>query len=94
MTREGSGPVVLAIDAAGLACSAVVAVGDTILSAERVETRHSQSEALMPMVTSGYPDYSEVFDFSWSGKYQLRVLIQRKAGAKSTEADFTINHVI
>ena len=50
MTREGSGPVILAIDSAGLACSAVVAVGDTILSAERVETRHSQAEALMPMV--------------------------------------------
>jgi tRNA threonylcarbamoyladenosine biosynthesis protein TsaB len=50
MTREGSGPVVLAIDSAGLACSAVVAVGDTILSTERVETRHSQAEALMPMV--------------------------------------------
>jgi tRNA threonylcarbamoyladenosine biosynthesis protein TsaB len=28
----------------------VVAVGDTILSTERVETRHSQAEALMPMV--------------------------------------------
>ena len=50
MTRKGSGPVSLAIDSAGLACSAVVAVGDTILSAERVETRHSQAEALMPMV--------------------------------------------
>jgi tRNA threonylcarbamoyladenosine biosynthesis protein TsaB len=50
MTTKGSGPVILAIDSAGLACSAVVAVGDTILSAERVETRHSQAEALMPMV--------------------------------------------
>jgi tRNA threonylcarbamoyladenosine biosynthesis protein TsaB len=50
MTSKGSGPVILAIDSAGLACSAVVAVGDTILSAERVETRHSQAEALMPMV--------------------------------------------
>ncbi len=50
MTRKGSGPVILAIDSAGLACSAVVAVGDTILSAERVETRHSQAETLMPMV--------------------------------------------
>jgi tRNA threonylcarbamoyladenosine biosynthesis protein TsaB len=49
-TRKGSGPVILAIDSAGLACSAVVAVGDTILSAERVETSHRQAEALMPMV--------------------------------------------
>src|SRR5712671_4611830 len=50
MTRKGSGPVILAIDSAGLACSTVVAVGDTILCTERVETRHSQAEALMPMV--------------------------------------------
>jgi tRNA threonylcarbamoyladenosine biosynthesis protein TsaB len=50
MTRKGSGPVILAIDSAGLACSAVVAVGDTILSAERVETSHRQAEMLMPMV--------------------------------------------
>ena len=50
MTWKGSGPVILAIDSAGLACSAMVAVGDRILSAERVETRHSQAEALMPMV--------------------------------------------
>src|SRR6266436_821554 len=50
MMKKGSGPVILAIDSAGLACSAVVAVGDTILSAERVETRHGQAEALMPMV--------------------------------------------
>jgi tRNA threonylcarbamoyladenosine biosynthesis protein TsaB len=50
MKRKGSGPVVLAIDSASSACSAVVGVGDTILSAERLETRHGQAEALMPMV--------------------------------------------
>jgi tRNA threonylcarbamoyladenosine biosynthesis protein TsaB len=50
MTRKGSGPIILAMDSACSACSAVVAVGDTILSAERVETRHGQAEALMPMV--------------------------------------------
>jgi len=47
----------------------------------------------MPMVTSGYPDYSEVFDFAWSGKYQLRVLIQRKS-ARPVEATFTVSHAI
>jgi tRNA threonylcarbamoyladenosine biosynthesis protein TsaB len=50
MTRKGSGPIILAMDSACSACSAVVAVDDTILSAERVETRHGQAEALMPMV--------------------------------------------
>jgi hypothetical protein len=24
------------------------------------------------MVTAGFPDYSEVFDFGWSGKYVVR----------------------
>ena len=38
MKRKGSGPVVLAINSASSACSAVVGVGDTILSAERLET--------------------------------------------------------
>jgi hypothetical protein len=52
-----------------------------------------QKKALMPMVTAGYPDYSEVFDFGWSGKYQLRVRIQRNA-SKPVEARFTVNHAI
>jgi len=50
MTKKGLRPVTLAIDSAGSACSAVVAAGDTILSAERVEGSHGQAEALMPMV--------------------------------------------
>ena len=52
-----------------------------------------QKKALMPMVTSGYPDYSEVFDFAWSGKYLMRVMIQRNGG-KPVEARFTVNHTI
>src|SRR6476646_6657847 len=52
-----------------------------------------QKKVLMPMMTAGYPDYSEVFDFGWSGKYELRVMIQRKAGPP-VEARFTINHFI
>ena len=70
-------------------------VGDAQVSIELKNPKGVvQKKALMPMVTAGYPDYSEVFDFPWSGKYQLRVLIQRKAGTKPTEARFTINHVI
>jgi hypothetical protein len=52
-----------------------------------------QKKALMPMVTAGYPDYSEVFDFAWSGKYLVRVMIQRNGG-KPVEARFTVNHAI
>jgi uncharacterized protein involved in high-affinity Fe2+ transport len=50
-----------------------------------------QKKALMPMVTAGYPDYSEVFDFGWSGKYTVRVLVARKGAAKPVEASFTVN---
>jgi uncharacterized protein involved in high-affinity Fe2+ transport len=70
-------------------------VGDAQVSIEVKNPKGVvQKKALMPMVTAGYPDYSEVFDFAWSGKYQLRVLIQRKPGTKPTEATFTVNHFI
>ena len=70
-------------------------VGDAKVSIEVKNPKGVvQKKALMPMVTAGYPDYSEVFDFGWSGKYQLRVLIERKAGARPIETTFTVNHVI
>ena len=70
-------------------------VGDAQVSIEVKNPKGVvQKKALMPMVTAGYPDYSEVFDFAWSGKYQLRVTILRKAGARPVEASFTVNHVI
>ena len=70
-------------------------VGDAQVSIEVKNPKGVvQKKALMPMVTAGYPDYSEVFDFGWSGKYQLRVTILRKAGARPLEATFTVNHVI
>ena len=46
------------------------------------------------MVTAGFPDYSEVFDFGNSGTYTVRVLIQRKGAAKPVAAAFTVRHVI
>jgi uncharacterized protein involved in high-affinity Fe2+ transport len=69
-------------------------VGDAQVSIEVKNPKGVvQKKALMPMVTAGYPDYSEVFDFAWSGKYQLRVLIQRKS-ARPIEATFTVGHAI
>src|SRR6516162_1830595 len=50
MMDEASQPVVLAFDSAGSTCSVAVAVGDTILCAERILTVHGQAEALLPMV--------------------------------------------
>jgi hypothetical protein len=53
-----------------------------------------QKKPAMAMVTAGFPDYSEVFDFGWSGKYVVRVVIQPKNGARPIEATFTVNHFI
>ena len=53
-----------------------------------------QKKPLMAMVTAGYPDYSEVFDFGWSGKYIVRVMIKRKGAAKPVNASFIVNRVI
>ena len=53
-----------------------------------------QRKAAMPMVTAGYPDYSEVFEFGWSGKYDVHVLIERKGAAKPVETKFVVNRRI
>ena len=53
-----------------------------------------QKKPAAPMVTAGFPDYSEVFDFGWSGSYVVRVNIKRKAAAKPIEAVFTVKRVI
>jgi hypothetical protein len=70
-------------------------VGDAQVSIEVKNPRGVvQKKPLMPMVTAGFPDYSEVFDFGWSGKYVVRVLIKRQDAAKPVEAAFTVNHFI
>lgn len=43
-------PIVLALDAAGLASSVAVAAGDELLAAERIDSAHGQAEHLMPLV--------------------------------------------
>lgn len=70
-------------------------IGDAQVSIEVKDPKGAvQKKALVPMVTAGVPDYSEVFDFGWSGKYLVRVLIKRLGAAKPVEAVFTVNHVI
>jgi hypothetical protein len=53
-----------------------------------------QKKRGLPMVTAGYPDYSEVFDFGWSGNYSVNVLIRRKGAAKPVEARFSVNRTL
>lgn len=53
-----------------------------------------QTKPLMAMTTAGFPDYSEVFDLGWSGKYVVRVSIKRKGAARPVKASFTVNRAI
>jgi len=53
-----------------------------------------QKKPLMAMTTAGVPDYSEVFDFGWSGKYSLRVTVMPKGAAKPIATRFTVTHYI
>ena len=50
-----------------------------------------QKKSAMAMVTAGYPDYSEVFEFGWSGRYIVLVLVKPKGKARPVEARFTVN---
>ena len=52
-----------------------------------------QKKAAMAMITAGYPDYSEVFEFGWSGRYTVRVLVKRIGAVTPVEARFTVNRV-
>lgn len=52
-----------------------------------------QKKPAMAMVTAGFPDYSEVFQFGRSGKYVVDVLVKRKGAAKPVQARFTVNRV-
>lgn len=53
-----------------------------------------QKKPLTAMVTAGFPDYSEVFYFGWSGKYNLHVVVKRKGAAKPVDANFVVNRVL
>jgi len=47
-----------------------------------------------PRPTAGVPDYSEVFQFGWSGTYTIRMRILLPGDARFLEAGFTHRHVI
>lgn len=47
---------------------------------------------LLRTQAAGVPDYSELFEFGWSGKYSVRVSVTPKPGARPVEARFTVGH--
>ena len=54
----------------------------------------TERKALLRTQAAGLPDYSEIFQFGWSGKYTVRVSVTPKPGAKPVEARFTVDHSI
>lgn len=72
-----------------------VRIGDAQVTIEvRNPNGAVQKKPAMAMITAGFPDYSEVFEFGWSGPYVLTVLIKRKGAARPVQARFTVNRVI
>ena len=70
-------------------------IGDAEVTIEVRDPKGSvQKKPAMAMMTAGFPDYSEVFEFGWSGRYLVTVLVKRKGAAKPVRARFAINRVI
>jgi hypothetical protein len=70
-------------------------IGDAEVSIELQDPQgRLQRKAMMAMITAGFPDYSEVFNFGWSGRYTLRVSITRKGMAKPVRTAFTVNRAL
>lgn len=70
-------------------------IGDAAVVVEVRDPRGKvQRKPLMGMITSGVPDYSEVFDFGWSGNYTVRVNVTPKGATRPIGARFTVGHSI
>lgn len=67
-------------------------IADADVSIELTDPKGKlQSKRMTAMMTSGFPDYSEVMRFDWTGKYTLRVSIMRKGMTRPVQAVFTLN---
>ena len=55
---------------------------------------HVEKKALLHTQGGGFPDYSELFVFGWSGEYSIRVIITPAPGTKPIQTRFVVNHVI
>lgn len=70
-------------------------IGDAEVIIEVINPKGGvQKKQAAAMITAGFPDYSEVFEFGWSGRYVITILIKRKGAARPVQARFTVNRVI
>ena len=64
-------------------------IGDARVTLDLVDPRGgTQSRTLTRGDAGGFPDYSALFRFGWSGAYKLRVKVER-AGAAPVASTFT-----
>jgi hypothetical protein len=70
-------------------------IGDAEVVVEIKDPRgHVERKSLLHTQSGGLADYSELFQFSWSGDYVVKVAITAKRGARSLETRFTIHHSV
>lgn len=70
-------------------------IGDAEVLVEVTDPRgRVEKKALLHTQGGGLRDYSELFQFSWSGEYIVRAIIMLRPGAKPIEARFTVHHTI
>lgn len=70
-------------------------IGDAEVTIEVLNPRGAvQKKPATAMITAGFPDYSEVFEFGWSGKYVVTVLVRRRGATQPVQVRFTVNRVI
>jgi hypothetical protein len=70
-------------------------IGDAEVAIEVTDPRgHVEKKPLLHTQGGGLPDYSELFVFSWSGDYAVRVIITPKGAAKPVVASFTVTHKV
>ena len=54
----------------------------------------AEKKTLTSTQAAGLPDYSEIFEFGWTGKYTVRVSVTPTPGAKAVTARFIVNHAV
>ena len=90
---HASGMEHLVVSLASVKTGAHIA-GAKVLVEVRDPKGRVQKKPLQAMITSGYPDYSEVFHFGWSGRYRIRVWFLLNDAVQPLEASFVHRHVI
>lgn len=64
-------------------------LGDAKVSVDLIDPKGAtQRKTLLAGNAGGVPDYSEMFRFGWSGRYRVRVNVER-AGARPVRAEFS-----